>query len=147
MTNGTAGLPRRRARRRGESSVHAPPLPDIAQPVLGISGSTLEMDGQMSTDDSNPRFVVILDGRACFWTHTRREAKGICQDGLDGRLRENFVEKLHAEDPFLLHNPTEGCVEEIDPGSYVCLTHPESKLTPESDGWMSCPLCSRVAFG
>lgn len=40
--------------------------------------------------------------------------------GCDGRLREDFVEKLHSEDPFLLHDPTEGCVEETDAGSYVC---------------------------
>lgn len=99
----------------------------------------------MSAEHSRPKFVVVFEKRACFWTHSEAEADEILQDGLAKRLTENFVEKLHRAEPFLLHDPTEGRVEEISDHGYYCLTHREAQLVFQSDGWMACPECSRLS--
>ena len=96
----------------------------------------------MSAEHSSPNFVVVFEERACFWTHSEEEADGILQDGLAKRLTKSLADRLHGAKPFLLHDPTEGHVEEITDHGYYCLTHREALLVFQADGWMACPVCS-----
>lgn len=98
----------------------------------------------MSVQESRPRFVVVFDGRACFATDTREKADKLCRHGLEKRLSESIGQRCQAREPFLLHDPTEGHVEESNDLSYYCLTHHGELLVLQTDGWMACPVCSRV---
>lgn len=63
-------------RRRLAGSMHARRIPILSRPH-GTT-PTRGKDGPMSGEDSRPRFVVIFNGRASYWTETREEADAIC---------------------------------------------------------------------
>ena len=102
----------------------------------------------MSTEDSQPRFVVIFDGRACYWTRTRADAEEIRSEieKASPLTEASLTEKLREGKPFLLHDPTEGRVEEINDRSLYCLTHSNTRLLFGNDGWMPCPECGRTPY-
>lgn len=94
----------------------------------------------MSVEDPRPRFMVVCDGRGCFWTETEEEAEAIRQDA-----RQKLFAHASAEAEEL-GLPSEVDVEPISDPGYCCLTHKGTQLLYRSDGWMTCPDCTRPPY-
>ena len=84
----------------------------------------------MGTEDSPTKFVVLVDGSARFWGHSRAEAQDRYQQGRQRLVGEPTID-----------------IREVDGDLYCPVPLHTEPLLFEDDGWVSCPECGRVAMG